>query len=333
MTEASDQNYHVPVLLKAVMDALRPLPGGRLIDGTLGAGGHAEAWLEATGPDGRVLGFDRDASAAAMARARLSRFGERLRVVQASYAEMGEIAPAQGFGAVDAVLLDLGFSSLQIGDPGRGFAFRRDGPLDMRYDVRQPLTAADLVNGLSERELADLIFRYGEERHAQRIARAIVAERPIASTVKLAEIVARAMPRSRERIHPATRTFQALRIAVNDELGELERALPQALGLLAPGGRLAVISFHSLEDRIVKQFMRRESQDCVCPPRQPVCTCGHVATLRVATRRPIEADDAEIAQNPRARSAKLRVAERAPVGERLSGVQRQGGVGRETRRR
>ncbi len=310
MDDITERTTHIPVLLDAVLAALRPRPAACLIDGTIGAGGHSAAWLEATAPAGRVLGFDRDAVAVEAARARLAPFGERAIVVHASYAQMGEIAPPLGFAAVDAILLDLGFSSLQVEDAARGFSFRQDGPLDMRYDLRQPLTAADLVNGLSEGELAALIARYGEDRHARRIARAIVRARPLASTAALAEVIAQAVPPSIEKIHPATRTFQALRIAVNDELGELERALPQAVALLRSGGRLAVISFHSLEDRIVKRFMRRESQDCLCPPRQPICTCGHRATLRLITRRPIMADDEEVARNPRARSARLRIAER-----------------------
>lgn len=301
---------HLPVLLDEVLAALSLYPGARIIDGTLGAGGHTEAILDATAPDGRVLGFDRDEDALQTALARLGRYGDRVVGVHASYALMGQIAPARGFEMVDGILLDLGYSSLQIEDPARGFSFRADGPLDMRYDTRQPDTAASLVNRLPEAELADLIYRYGEDRHARRIARAIAAARPIHSTGQLAEIVAKAQPPSREKIHPATRTFQALRIAVNDELGELERALPQALALLRPGGRLAAISFHSLEDRIVKQFIKAEAQNCICPPEQPVCVCQHVATLEIVTRKPVAADDEEIAANPRARSAKLRIAQR-----------------------
>jgi 16S rRNA (cytosine1402-N4)-methyltransferase len=281
------------------------------IDGTLGAGGHAEALLEASGPDGHLLGFDLDTAALEAAQARLARFEGRFRAVHASYAQMGELAPRLGFGIVDGILLDLGFSSLQVDDPERGFAFRHEGPLDMRYDLSRPVTAADLVNGLREAELADLIYRYGEERHARRIAQAIVRARPIQTTTELAAVVAGAIPRARhEKIHPATRTFQALRIAVNDELETLSQALPQAVELLRPGGRLVVISFHSLEDRIVKDFLRRESSDCICPPEQPVCTCNHKATLSLMARKPITASEEEITANPRARSAKLRAAVR-----------------------
>lgn len=302
---------HVPVLLSAVLEGLRPRSGMSFIDATLGAGGHAAALLEASAPDGRLLGFDRDAAALEVARRRLARFGDRVRVVHASYAQIGRLAPAHGFEAVDGILFDLGLSSLQLDDPARGFSFRFDAPLDMRFDPRHGITAAELVNELPEERLAALLREYGEERHARRIARAIVAARPVRTTGRLAEVVARAVPRARhERIHPATRTFQALRIAVNEELEALERALPQAVELLRPGGRLAVISFHSLEDRIVKRFMRREAQDCLCPPEQLVCTCEHVARLRVITRKPIMATEEEIAANPRARSARLRLAER-----------------------
>ncbi len=211
------------------------------------------------------------------------------------------------------MLLDLGLSSYQLAAPERGFSFVKDGPLDMRFDPSQGPTAADLVHQLSVEELADILYRYGEEKQSRRIARAIVEARPIETTGQLAQVIARASGGSRRRarrIHPATQSFQALRIAVNDELGALEAVLPQAVGLLRPGGRVAVISFHSLEDRMVKRFFRRQAQDCVCPPLQPVCNCQHEATLRVITRKPLRADEAEVARNPRARSARLRVAER-----------------------
>jgi 16S rRNA (cytosine1402-N4)-methyltransferase len=301
---------HLPVLLDAVLDGLNPHPGASLLDGTLGAGGHALGWLERTAPDGRLLGFDRDPSALEMARERLAPYANRVTLVHASYASMSQTAARQGFAPLDAILLDLGFSSLQVDDPARGFSFLRDGPLDMRYDPTRGPTAADLVNSLPESDLADLIYRYGEDRHARRIARAILRARPLHTTTRLAAVIAAAVPRSTEKTHPATRAFQALRIAVNGELDELESALPQTLDLLRPGGRLAVISFHSLEDRIVKTFLKRESTACLCPPRQPVCTCGHVAALTIITRKPITAAAHEIAANPRARSARLRIAER-----------------------
>jgi 16S rRNA (cytosine1402-N4)-methyltransferase len=266
--------------------------------------------LAASSPDGRLLGLDRDPAAVEMAGARLVPFGGRVVLVHSSFSRLTEVAHAHQFTPVDGVLFDLGFSSLQLADPQRGFAFTTDGPLDMRFDPGsgEP-TAADLVNGLSAEELAALLIRYGEEKHARRIAEAIVAARPLYTTAELAAVVERVV-KQRERIHPATRTFQALRIAVNDELAALEATLPQAVEVLAPGGRLAVISFHSLEDRVVKRFLRQESRDCICPPEAPVCTCGHRATLRLVSRKPIRPTAEEVADNPRARSARLRVAER-----------------------
>lgn len=302
---------HQSVLSREVLDGLAPRPGGRYVDGTVGAGGHSAAILAASSPDGRLLGLDQDPAALGIAAARLAVFGERVTLVRANFRTLGAVAREHGFEAVDGILLDLGYSSLQMEDPARGFSFTAEAPLDMRLDPSAPTSAADLVNRLSERELADLIFEYGEERQSRRIARAIVAERPIRTARELGDLIARVVPRRRgERIHPATRTFQALRIAVNDELGALEEALPQAVTLLRPGGRLAVISFHSLEDRIVKNFFRQEATDCLCPPHILFCECGHQATLRVITRKPVTPTEEEIQANPRARSARLRVAER-----------------------
>lgn len=312
---------HVPVLLREVLEGLAVgagLPGldqGRwIIDGTLGAGGHTQAILDAD-PGARVLGFDRDPAAIAIAGARLAPYGDRFQAVHASYTAMGEQAQALGFApadGVDGILIDLGLSSMQLDQAERGFAFRQDGPLDMRFDPTAPgPTAADLVNTLSESALADLFWQLGEEPDSRRIARAIVAGRPFVTTQQLADVIRGAVPPShRGKIHPATRSFQALRIAVNDELGAVERVLPIAVELLRPGGRLAVITFHSLEDRIVKHFLKQAATDCICPPRQPVCTCGHHAEVRLITRKPISPSDAEVAANPRARSAQLRVAER-----------------------
>jgi len=241
-------------------------------------------------------------------------------LVHSSFTRLAEIAHACHFVPADGILFDIGLSSLQLADPTRGFAFKADGPLDMRFDpTAGGLTAAALVNHLSLEELATLLYRYGEERQSRRIAEAIIAARPLHTTKELAVIVERGV-RRRGRIHPATRTFQALRIAVNDELAALEEALPQAVEVLAPGGRLAVISFHSLEDRLVKRFMRRESRDCICPPESPVCICGHRATLRLVMRKPVRPTADEVAANPRSRSARLRVAERIAVSsEGLSG--------------
>ncbi len=257
--------------------------------------------------------MDADASAVARARAALSEFGERAVVVHDTYTNLLQVARAEGFLLVDGILLDLGLSSYQLEEAERGFSFQKEAPLDMRFDQRQPTTAADLVNSLSERELADIIFRYGEERRSRAIARAIVRERtarPITTTTRLAGLVAGVVHGRPGGIHPATRTFQALRVAVNEELAAVEEALPQAVEALAPGGRLAVISFHSLEDRIVKGFLRTEAAGCICPPGLPACVCGHRPRLALVTKKPIVASPEEQARNPRSRSAKLRVAER-----------------------
>ncbi len=306
------RSVHIPVFLQAVLDGLRVRPGGRYVDGTVGGGGHAAHILELSAPDGRLLGLDRDAEAVAVARSRLADYADRVTLLHASFDRLAEVARAQGFVPVDGVLFDLGLSSLQLADPARGFSFSADGPLDMRFDPDSGgETAADLVNRLPEAELAALLRRYGEEPQARRIAEAIVAARPLHTTRELAAVVEQAVGGRRgRRIHPATRTFQALRIAVNDELATIERALPQAVEILAPGGRLVVIAFHSLEDRLVKRFMRRESRDCICPPETPVCVCGHRATLRMVTRKPLRPSAEEVVANPRARSARLRVAER-----------------------
>jgi 16S rRNA (cytosine1402-N4)-methyltransferase len=278
-----------------------------MIDGTLGAGGHAAGWLRAC-PRGELLGLDLDPQALQVAGRRLAEFGDRVRLRQGSFADLRDHAEAVGWSRVQAVLLDLGISSMQLADPRRGLSLQEDGPLDMRLDPGRGLTAADLVNQWSERELADIIWRYGEEPAARRVARAILRARPILGTQHLAQVVARVVGGRRRRVHPATRTFQALRIAVNDELEALEAALPQALELLSAGGRLAVISFHSLEDRIVKRFLRREGGGCVCPPEQPICTCGRRARMRELSRKPLRPDAAELQANPRARSARLRIA-------------------------
>lgn len=299
---------HIPVLLKPILEVL--LPAERVIDGTAGAGGHSAALLE--GGAGALLALDLDPTAVELARQCLAPFGDRARVAHASYADMRAQAAGNGWSdGVDAILLDLGVSSMQVDTPERGFSFRADAPLDMRFNPTAfQQTAADLVNSLEPNDLANLIYEYGEERDSRRIARAIAAARPLHTTAELAAVIARAVPHYRDSIHPATRTFQALRIAVNDELGVIERALPDALDLLRPGGRLAVISFHSLEDRLVKETFKLAATDCICPPKQPICTCGHHASVRLLTRKPTVADDAEIAHNARSRSAKLRVVEK-----------------------
>lgn len=305
-----DVRPHQPVLYQEIIHALQPRRGGRYVDGTLGAGGHAVGILVASAPDGRLLGLDVDPQALLIARERLASFGSRASIVQASYIYLQEQMEVLGWASVDGILLDLGVSSMQLDIPERGFSFQVEAPLDMRFDPGGSLTAADLVNTLSEKELADILYQYGEERRAYQVARAIIQGRPVHTTRQLAEIVSGTTRGGRQGLHPATRTFQALRIAVNGELEALETVLPRATAALASGGRLAVISFHSLEDRIVKQYFRRESQDCLCPPRQPVCTCGHRAVLREITRHPIRPGEDEVCHNPRARSARLRVAEK-----------------------
>jgi 16S rRNA (cytosine1402-N4)-methyltransferase len=309
---------HQPVLLAETVSALQARPGGRYLDGTFGGGGHTRALLEASAPDGIVLAFDADPAAIerAWALQQNPAIAQRLIPVHANFADLVAVAREREVAPLDGILLDLGLSSFQLDQPERGFAFRHQGPLDMRFDPDHGVPASDLVNTLPERELADLIWRYGEEPGSRRIARAVVREReraPIETTTRLAEIVAGALGGRRGRdIHPATRTFQALRIATNEELTALEAALAGALDVLAPGGRLAVIAFHSLEDRIVKRFIERESIGCVCPPQVPVCICGHRPRLQKITRRVIRPDAAEMDANPRARSAVLRVAERLP---------------------
>jgi 16S rRNA (cytosine1402-N4)-methyltransferase len=255
------------------------------------------------------LGLDADPEAISYAQQVLHRYGDRVVLHTANFRQIGAVAHTLGFGEVDGVLMDLGLSSRQLSQASRGFSFSQEGPLDMRIDRRHGRPAAELVNRLPEAELADLFWRLGEERHSRRIARAIVAGRPVTTTRQLADLVSRTVGR-RQRIHPATRVFQALRIAVNDELGALSEALPQARDLLRPGGRMVVIAFHSLEDRLVKRFFLEEARDCICPAESVVCVCQHEATLKVLTRKPIRPTEAEIAGNPPSRSARLRVAER-----------------------
>jgi 16S rRNA (cytosine1402-N4)-methyltransferase len=307
---------HLPVLAEEVVTMLAPRSGSLHVDCTVGGGGHTERILEAASPDGRVLGLDADPAAIARVGERLARFGDRLVLRQANFRELAEVAPAAGFGAVDGVLLDLGLSSFQLADGGRGFGFRAGGPLDMRFDPGRGEPAAALVARLDEDGLADLFRRYGEEPQARRIARAVVAARreaPIRTAEDLAAVVERAVPRRpgpRGRIHPATRVFQALRIAVNAELEALADVLAAAIDLLRPGGRLVVLSYHSLEDRIVKRFVAAERRGCTCPPAFPVCVCGRAPRLRAVGPQPAVPSEAELAANPRARSARLRAAER-----------------------
>lgn len=300
---------HIPVMVAETVAALQVSAGKSYIDCTLGNGGHAAAILTQCVPGGRLLGLDSDAQAVETASERLAPFGGAAVVARMNFSQLLIAASLHGFLRVDGILFDLGLASTQLEISGRGFSFQRDEPLDMRFDDSQELTADYIVNSYSEAELAQLLEKYGEERHSRLIARRIVESRPLHSSRELALVIERAVG-TRERLHPATRSFQALRIEVNDELENLIRALPQALDLLAPEGRLAVISYHSLEDRLVKEFMRRESRDCICPPEIPVCVCGHIARLRLITHKPVVPAEAEVRANPRSRSAKLRVAER-----------------------
>ena len=301
---------HQPVLYNEIIHLLQPHRAGRYVDGTLGAAGHAWGILKTSEPDGLILGFDIDDHALQLARARLEEFGNRAKLVHDSFTNLANQLSAMGWGKVDGILLDLGLSSMQLDTPERGFSFRQDALLDMLFDLRNPVRAVNLVNNLSEKELADLLYTFGEERRSRKVARAIIRARPIETTLQLANVVADATSSGRRGMHPATRTFQALRIAVNQELDALQEVLPQAVDSLNPNGRLAVISYHSLEDRIVKQFFRRESTDCICPPKQPVCDCGHLASIKRITRRPVRPQKDEIERNPRARSARLRVVEK-----------------------
>jgi len=301
---------HTPVLYQHVLAALPLRADGYYIDGTVGAAGHAFGILTSTAPDGALLGLDRDPNALAIAAERLSEFGARASLHQASFAEIDIVAKKMDWQSVDGILFDIGLSSMQLEDGSRGFSFQREGPLDMRFDPTQSLTAEELVNTTSEQALTSIISKYGEETRARKIARAIITARPLKTTLQLADVIKGASKRPKRGIHPATLTFQALRIAVNDELDALERGLEAAVGLLTPGGRIVVISFHSLEDRLVKQFFRRESKDCICPPEALACQCGHKAMLKVITKKPIYPDDEERQRNPRSRSAKMRIAER-----------------------
>lgn len=306
----NQQSPHLSVLYHEIILALRPHSTGKYVDATIGAGGHSWGILEASAPSGILLGMDLDPQALDLAHKRLTIYNNRLTLVQASFTSIREQTNRLGWESVQGILVDLGVSSMQLDDPERGFSFSSVGPLDMRFNPEQKIKAADLVNHLPEAELADLLWRFGEEKHSRRIARSICNQRPIENTRELAALISHTVRGQRKRIHPATRAFQALRIAVNQELASLEDMLPEAVAVLAPGGRLAIISFHSLEDRLVKHYFRRESRDCICPPEQPVCTCQHHATILEVTRRPITPGEAEIQTNPRARSARLRIAEK-----------------------
>ena len=301
---------HISVLAEETIKALAVQPGGRYIDCTLGGGGHAAAILEHSSPGGQLLGIDADREAFKVAGARLAAYSDSTLLVNENFINLEAICYKHDFSPVHGILFDLGLSSLQLNGNGRGFSFQHEAPLDMRLNPNQELTAADIINTYPETELAHLIKAYGEEGYSRQIARRIMQERPINTSLQLARVIERVIGRKRSRIHPATRTFQALRIAVNQELEHLESALRQAINLLGFEGRLIVISYHSLEDRIVKQFMQREAKDCICPPNTPSCICGHTASLRLINKRVITPSPAEVQTNPRSRSARLRAVER-----------------------
>ena len=299
--------HHKPVLLQESLKALAVEPGGRYVDCTLGGGGHAAAILEKSSPGGQLLGIDADPTALEAARERLQVYKESTLLVNENFVNLQAICLKLKFFPVNGILIDLGLSSLQLsGD--RGFSFQHDAPLDMRFNPDQKMTAADIVNNSSEAKLAQIIRAYGEESQSYRIARAIIKERPVTTTLQLAKLIEQTIGR-KGKIHPATKTFQALRIAVNHELEYLESTLKQSIDLLGHGGRLVVISYHSLEDRIVKQFLHQEARECICPPHTPVCICGHTPRLKLLNRKVIIATETEIKNNPRSRSAKLRAVE------------------------
>ena len=303
---------HEPVLRKEVIAVFCQKNGcriDRVIDGTVGTGGHSEALLNHCVT--QLLGLDRDQAAITISENRLKKFMPRYQLKQSNYEYLDEVASSIGWYEVDGILLDLGYSSFQISSPDRGFSFQHDGPLDMRFNSKHGLTASEWLNTADEDEIANVLYLYGEERQSRSLAQAIVSERPLYTTLQLSQLVKRVKrpEKGRSNIHPATRVFQAIRIAINDELGSLKRALPKAIRFLRSGGRLAVISFHSIEDRIVKSFFREASKDCLCPPEKIVCDCGHVASVKLLTRKPIKAKTEEISLNPRSRSAHMRVVE------------------------
>ncbi len=301
---------HHPVLLEETLDLLKLKPGMLVVDATLGLGGHSEAFLKAIGPSGRLIAFEQDGRNLALAQERLRPYAKQIDYVHLNFERLAEALSAQR--KPDAIFFDLGLSSPHLDDPSRGFSFQKEGPLDMRFDPRSELTAEKVVNQFAEKDLADLIWKYGEETHSRRIAKAIVLARKkgrIVSTTQLAQLIQSSIF-GRHRLHPATLTFQALRIFVNRELEVLQTALDSAVEALAPGGRIAAISYHSLEDRAVKQAFRHYGKTCICPKELPICQCDFKKKLYLLTRKPIIPSSIEVSQNPRARSAKLRVAER-----------------------
>ncbi len=308
-------HYHIPVMAQEILQYLSPKSDGFYLDGTMGGAGHSALILQASSPDGRLLALDRDDDAIRYGKEHLSCFGERVAVLKSNFSDISFVARSYAPEGFDGILLDLGVSSFQLDEAERGFSYMKEGRLDMRMDQSQELDAKYLVNHETEERLAEILYTYGEEKWAKRIAKFIVEERkkePIETTGRLVEIVKAAIPKgAREKDqHPAKRTFQAIRIVVNDELGELEKGIESTVSVLKPGGRIAIITFHSLEDRIVKEKFRFLAQDCICPPHTPICICKHKAVLKLITRKPVLPSESEVLNNPRSRSAKLRVAEK-----------------------
>lgn len=303
-------HHHMPVMLDQAIEALKIVPGGKYIDCTVGEGGHSQVILQRSLPGGQLLGFDADPQAIQIARSRLAKFGKSVLLVNENFVNLKAICSKYNFRPVHGILFDLGMSSAQVDKAERGFSFNKEAPLDMRFSPDQKLSAAEIVNNYSEKDLAMIIWKYGEEPKSRRIAKDIVRHRPFKTTLELASVIAKAVNGERKRIHPATRTFQALRIAVNQEIENLVSALEQATDLLGINGRLVVISFHSLEDRAVKEFFRLEAKECICPPQTPVCSCAHIPRVHIVNKKVIKPLTQEIAVNPRSRSARMRIAEK-----------------------
>lgn len=302
--------HHIPVMLDQAIEALKVVPGGRYIDCTVGEGGHSQAILERSMPGGQLLGFDADPQAIQAARSKLYRFGKSVLLINDNFVNLKAVCLQYNFRPVHGILFDLGMSSAQLDKAEGGFSFQKEAPLDMRFSPDQKLSAAEIVNDYSENDLAMIIWKYGEEPKSRRIARDIVRNRPLKTTLELARVIAKAVNVERKKIHPATRVFQALRIAVNQEIENVTAALEQAVEILGINGRLVVISFHSLEDRAVKEFFKLESTECICPPQTPECSCDHIPRLRIINKKVMKPSSTEITSNPRSRSARMRIAEK-----------------------
>ncbi|MEC9098644.1 MAG: 16S rRNA (cytosine(1402)-N(4))-methyltransferase RsmH [Chloroflexota bacterium] len=301
---------HIPVMVPEILKYLEVSSGGRYIDCTLGEGGHTKSLLEASNPGGEVLGIDADHEAIEVSKNRLEEYGERFIYENSNFKNIKKIAMKSKFVPCHGILFDLGVSSLQLDKESRGFSFRRKAPLDMRFSINQTLTAQDVLNTFSESEISDILYQYGEERQSRKIAKLIIENRPLSNADELSDLIKKNIRQTNYKINPSTKTFQALRIYINEELNSLSQALEQSLEILGVGGRMAVISYHSLEDRIVKNFFKKESKYCICPPNIPKCDCGHFPKLKIITKKPVSPSQSEIDANKRSRSAKLRVIER-----------------------